>query len=134
MTDVYTDTEYSATTLAVLAERRGFVIRKMPLKFGTGGLKMSELTLDEAIKHCEEVAKRNGIMAKFRPRMDYYADELVSREDCLKRASEYRQLAEWLKELKNRREVSEIEKRSIEKCDKCSDILDCPLYYPWLKE
>ena len=41
MTDVYTDTEYSVTMLAVLAEHRGFVIRKMPLKFGTGGLKMT---------------------------------------------------------------------------------------------
>lgn len=44
MTDVYTDTEYSVTMLAVVAEHRGFVIRKMPLKFGTGGLKM---TLDK---------------------------------------------------------------------------------------
>jgi hypothetical protein len=43
MTDVYTDTEYSVTMLAVLAEHRGFVIRKMPLKFGTRGLKMWDL-------------------------------------------------------------------------------------------
>lgn len=92
------------------------------------------MTIDEAIKHCEEVAGRNEMMAKYRPRMDYYDDELESREDCLKRASEQRQLAEWLTELKDLREVLEIEKRSIEKCDKCSDILDCPLYYPWLKE
>lgn len=42
MTDVYTDTEYNATMLAVLAEHRGFAIRKMPLKFGTGGLKMNK--------------------------------------------------------------------------------------------
>lgn len=42
MTDVYTDTEYSVTMLAVLAEHRGFVIRKMPLRYGTGGLKMKE--------------------------------------------------------------------------------------------
>lgn len=41
MISIYTDTEYSATMLAVLAEHRGFVIRKMPLKFGTGGLKMA---------------------------------------------------------------------------------------------
>jgi hypothetical protein len=37
MTDVYADTEYSVTMLAVLAEHRGFVIRKMPLRYGTGG-------------------------------------------------------------------------------------------------
>jgi len=42
MTDVYADTEYSVTMLAVLAEHRGFVIRKMPLRYGTGGLKMSK--------------------------------------------------------------------------------------------
>ena len=40
MTDVYADTEYSVTMLAVLAEHRGFVIRKMPLRYGTRGLKM----------------------------------------------------------------------------------------------
>lgn len=50
MTDVYTDTEYSVTMLAVLAEHRGFVIRKMLLKFGTGGLKMT-------IEKCIEVLK-----------------------------------------------------------------------------
>ena len=68
----------------------------------------------------------------------YYVEKA---EDCeaivaqwKEKATEYRQLAERLTELKNRREVSEIEKRSIEKCDKCSDIFDCPLYYPWLKE
>lgn len=62
-------------------------------------------------------------------------------EDCeaivaqwKEKAVEYRQLAESLTELKNRREVSEIEKREIEKCDKCLDIFDCPLYYPWLKK
>lgn len=70
--------------------------------------------------------------------IEYYVEKA---EDCeaivaqwKEKATEYRQLAEQLTELKNRREVSEIEKRVIEKCDKCSDIFDCPLYYPWLKE
>jgi hypothetical protein len=79
MTDAYTDTEYSATMPAVLAERRGFVIRKMPLKFGTGGIKM---TLVEAIKICEEDAEKIGD----NPQPDRHA------ERC-------RQLAEWLREL-----------------------------------
>ena len=39
------------------------------------------MTLDEAIKHCEEVAEKDCIC-----------------EEC---ASEHRQLAEWLKELQN---------------------------------
>lgn len=75
------------------------------------------MTIDEAIKICEEDAEKIG----GNPQSDRHA------ERC-------RQLAEWLTELKSRREVSEIEKRAIEKCDKCSDIFDCPLYYPWLKE
>lgn len=42
------------------------------------------MTLDEAIKHCEDVAE----------------DRCGCAEDC---AEEHRQLAEWLKELKERR-------------------------------
>lgn len=76
------------------------------------------MNLDEAIKYYVEKAEDcESIVAQWK-----------------EKATEYRQLAEQLTELKNRREVSEIEKRAIEKCDKCSDIFDCPLYYPWLKE
>lgn len=76
------------------------------------------MSLDETIKYYIEKAEDcDAIVAQWK-----------------EKATEYRQLAEQLTELKNRREVSEIEKRAIEKCDKCSDIFDCPLYYPWLKE
>lgn len=76
------------------------------------------MNLDETIKYYVEKAEDcEAIVAQWK-----------------EKATEYRQLAEQLTELKNRREVSEIEKRAIEKCDKCSDIFDCPLYYPWLKE
>ncbi len=76
------------------------------------------MNLDETIKYYVEKAEDcEAIVAQWK-----------------EKATEYRQLAEQLTELKNRREVSEIEKRSIEKCDKCSDVFDCPLYYPWLKE
>ena len=76
------------------------------------------MNLDETIKYYVEKAEDcEAIVAQWK-----------------EKATEYRQLAEWLTEVKNRREVSEIEKRAIEKCDKCSDIFDCPLYYPWLKE
>lgn len=44
------------------------------------------MTLEEAIRHCEEVAER-------------YAKT----EDCAECAAEHRQLAEWLKELKEYR-------------------------------
>lgn len=63
---------------------------------------MSELTLDEAIKHCLEVAEQNERKAEYRPRMDYY-DEIESRADCLECAADHRQLAEWLTELKELR-------------------------------
>lgn len=87
---------------------------------------MSNLTLDEAIKHCLEVAGRNEMMAKYRPRMDYYNDEIESREDCLKRASEQRQLAEWLRELQEaKRLVAQLKAKlcdSSEYCAYCDEL------------
>jgi hypothetical protein len=52
------------------------------------------MTLDEAIKHCEEVAEHNEYLHK-----RGYAGGCNS-HDCLERAIIHRQLAEWLKELK----------------------------------
>lgn len=70
------------------------------------------MSLEEAIKHCEEVAEKQEITAKSnlmeidRTKVDgilrlYDADEY---ESCMKCASEHRQLAEWLRELKAYRE------------------------------
>lgn len=82
------------------------------------------MTLEEAIKHCEEVAEKQEITAKSnlmeidKIRVDgilrlYDADEY---ESCMKCASEHRQLAEWLRELQRYRfEISE-----------CKAILDNP--------
>lgn len=69
------------------------------------------MTLDEAIKHCEEVTEENKKDFRLCP---YPSQECNGSQDCrclkngsgkgcLKRASEYRQLAEWLRELKDRR-------------------------------
>lgn len=61
---------------------------------------MSKLTLDEAIKHCLEVAEQNETQADKIGRqligsaIDKYAT------DCRECAAEHRQLAEWLTELK----------------------------------
>lgn len=61
---------------------------------------MSKLTLDEAIKHCLEVADQNETQADKIGRqfigsaIDKYAT------DCRECASERKQLAEWLRELK----------------------------------
>ena len=68
------------------------------------------MELEDAIKHCEEVAKENDDSAK----EFYRVSKLETRPDreyaecvyveCKKCADEHRQLAEWLKELKERRE------------------------------
>lgn len=60
------------------------------------------MTIDEAIRHCEEVAEQNEKKAEYRPRMDYY-DEIESRTDCLECAAEHRQIVEYLTELKELR-------------------------------
>ena len=66
------------------------------------------MTLDEAIKLCEERAEA------FRGRADYYHRTRQSAKDkyregmkdrCLERAKDHEQLAEWLKELKEIRKV-----------------------------
>lgn len=54
------------------------------------------MTLDEAIKHCEEVAEKY---------CEKVEDGLTADDFCDSCASEHRQLAEWLKELKAYREA-----------------------------
>lgn len=54
------------------------------------------MTLDEAIKHCEEVAEKY---------CEKVEDGLTADDFCDSCASEHRQLAEWLKELKAYREI-----------------------------
>lgn len=69
------------------------------------------MTLDEAIIHCEEVAetkKQESIDAETQG-CDRYALK------CEKCASEHRQLAEWLKELKRYKELFE----SPEEAEEC---------------
>lgn len=58
------------------------------------------MTLDEAIKHCEEKAN------ELRKDSDIYKNfwnSQKAQEDCLECAKEHEQLAEWLKELKKLR-------------------------------
>jgi hypothetical protein len=57
------------------------------------------MTLDEAIKHAEEVMIENLEKTKDRNASDPIAI------NCFECADEHRQLAEWLKELKARRET-----------------------------
>lgn len=74
---------------------------------------MSKLTLDEAIKHCEEVAELNEIDAityKHCKEIKTNLYEKLTAEkvenDCRKCAASHRQLAEWLTELRDRQWVS----------------------------
>lgn len=55
------------------------------------------MTLDEAIRHCEEVAERYDRVE------DSHADDGLKQE-CIQCAADHRQLAEWLTELKHLKE------------------------------
>ena len=74
------------------------------------------MTIDEAIKHCEEVATGNEkTIAYYSIQGDKeWLDECE--KDCIECAKDHRQLAEWLRELQRYRfEISE-----------CKAILDNP--------
>lgn len=60
------------------------------------------MTLDEAIIHAEEVAEINQTIAD-----NTESDKWQDIAACEKCAAEHRQLAEWLRELKKRREKDE---------------------------
>lgn len=73
---------------------------------------MSKLTLDEAIKHCEEVAEQNessAITYKNCKEINVNMYEKLTAEkaenDCRECAADHRQLAEWLRELKEARRL-----------------------------
>ena len=57
------------------------------------------MSIDEAIKHCEEVAENNDKIA------DTFEYSIKTKTDCKECAKEYRQLAKWLKELKESRKI-----------------------------
>lgn len=63
------------------------------------------LDLESAIKHAEEVAEKNEKKAKSYPRPNKNVKGSGRKyNDCIECAEEHRQLAEWLKELKQLRE------------------------------
>ena len=84
------------------------------------------MTIDEAIKHCEEVAEAEERSAKLHQRPDRGVKGSGKRYlSCLECAAEHRQLAEWLRELKERREIQDILLQFIvdEEYDICCDEL-----------
>ena len=87
------------------------------------------LTLEQAIQHCKDKAK------ELRKDADYldapYGMDTSARTDCLECADEHEQLAEWLEELKKRREDRSCEfckYRKVpaydEPCNKCRHAYD----------
>ena len=68
------------------------------------------MTLDEAIKHSEEVAVWHEAEANKYESNGY---EGYVQSQCLENADEHRQLAKWLKELKAHRESWEKAKRTV---------------------
>ena len=67
---------------------------------------MSKLTLDEAIKHCLEVAGQNDTQAD--KWQEEGGEEWGKTTACRECAAEHRQLAEWLTELKELREENKV--------------------------
>lgn len=63
------------------------------------------MTIDECIKHCEEVAEeKESICNVIENEGETWTDSGKTYYDiCKKRASEHRQLAKWLRELKKYR-------------------------------
>jgi predicted ribosome quality control (RQC) complex YloA/Tae2 family protein len=61
------------------------------------------MTLDEAIKHCEEVAEKNETKGKMIQNnfSKLRREQKQEIDSCLECAKEHRQLAKWLRELKN---------------------------------
>lgn len=82
------------------------------------------MTIDEAIKHCEEVAHQNEILMKRYDDASGYNrshDEKIRTDGakgCEQLISLYRQLVEWLKELKALYENDEV-KDVFKNCDTC---------------
>lgn len=62
------------------------------------------MTLDEAIRHCEEVAEGLEKKANTYGIKQAYIPKSREPVDCISCATEHRQLAEWLNELKELRE------------------------------
>ena len=77
------------------------------------------MTIDEAIKHCEEVAEAEERSAKLHQRPDRGVKGSGKRYlSCIECAKEHRQLAEWLRELKAYQD-SPVLQRWLKQCDTC---------------
>lgn len=84
------------------------------------------MTIDEAIKHCEEVSEENEAATKWQ------GITYTLKQRCAEQASDYKQLAEWLTELKRWKENPF---RQIKiKCKENYDCNNCDLYEHCLRD
>lgn len=91
------------------------------------------MTLEDAIKHCEEVVYQNEILMKRYDNASGYNrshNEKIrtyGAKGCEQLISLYRQIAEWLKELKTHREIHDILLQTLVDFDLdicCDDLMD----------
>ena len=78
------------------------------------------MTIDEAIKHCEEVAERQEYLSK---QNHGYCDEkrnIQKSEECADCAADHRQLAKWLTELKEAKRLLKLAVEDIHSRDYCN--------------
>ena len=103
------------------------------------------MELDEAIRHCEEVAEQNDTDAitykNCKEIKNNLYEKLIAEKaesDCLQCAADHRQLAEWLTELKEAKRLLKLAVEDFAKLDRenaknknCMmsemDCADCPL-------
>ena len=84
------------------------------------------MTIDEAIKHCEEVAKfTRGHLVELPKLPD------KEQEECIKCAEEHEQLAEWLKDYKRLLDWEKDIKGKVYRNEYCDRAGKCIDYIGW---
>ena len=79
------------------------------------------MTIDEAIKHCLKVAEENeDLSSKFDEWDDW---EKADADNCRSCAADHRQLAEWLRDLKEAKRLLQAAEKTID--DYCRGYCEC---------
>lgn len=87
------------------------------------------MTIDEAIKHCLEVAGKQQVRADFGEMIGVF--DGLDVESCKECAADHRQLAAWLTELKEAKRLLKLAITCLndggctKDCDICTNLEDC---------
>ena len=76
------------------------------------------MTLDEAIKHCEEVTEEQEIISD-------RSNSGIEKMNCKSCAADHRQLAEWLRELQEAKRLLKLALEDMNSNNICYDINAC---------